>query len=136
MAFVLDASIALAWAFNEGDPTADAVRDRLGEEPALVPSLWWFELRNGLVVGERRHRLSGAQVDRFLREIADAVIMHEPLPDEATVMTLARRHGLTVYDAAYLELALRERLPLATLDAALAAAARQEGIAVLGVPAG
>jgi len=132
MAFVLDASIVHAWAFEEASRTADAIRRRLRDEEAVSPSLWWFEVRNGIVMGERRSRVSEQEGARFLRELSRTAITLDHSPNESTVMTLARRHRLSVYDAAYLELALREALPLATLDGALAAAARQEGVAVLG----
>lgn len=98
-----------------------------------MPVLWWFELRNVLIVNERRRKLSEQETENFLRELSSGMtITIEPIPDETSVMTLARRHRLTVYDAAYLELALRERLPLATLDSELADAARREGVPVVG----
>jgi predicted nucleic acid-binding protein len=132
MAFVLDASIVHAWAFEEPSPAADAIRRRLRDEKAVSPSLWWFEVRNGIIMGERRSRVTEHEGARFLRELSRAAITLDHSPNEGIVMALARQHRLTVYDASYLELALREALPLATLDGALAAAARQEGVAVLG----
>jgi len=98
------------------------------DDPALVPTLWWFELRNALVVNERRGRITEQQTARFLRDVSRLAITVDHTPDESGVLTLARRHRLTVYDAAYLELALRAALPLATLDAMLVAAARSEGV--------
>jgi predicted nucleic acid-binding protein len=94
--------------------------------------LWWFELRNALIVNERRGQIKELQTTRFLREISRLPIRLDRTPDETGVLTLARRHRLTVYDAAYLELALREALPLATLDAQLALAARSETVALIG----
>lgn len=132
MAFVLDASAAIAWALREDDPRAKAARERVGSENATVPTLWWFELRNALVVNERRGRLTERRTARFLRELARLAITMDRAPDEALLLTLTRRHRLTVYDAAYLELAVREALPLATLDAPLAAAARSENVALIG----
>jgi predicted nucleic acid-binding protein len=132
MPFILDASIVHDWAFDERHPIADAVRERLRAESAAAPSLWWFEVRNGLVMAERRARVTEQQTARFLREIWQLAITLDNSPDETGVLTLARRHGLTVYDAAYLELALRENLPLATLDAALARAARAEAVPLIG----
>jgi predicted nucleic acid-binding protein len=132
MPFVLDASIVHAWAFDESHPIADAIRERLDADQAVAPGLWWFEVRNGLVVNERRGRLTEEEADRFLRALSQAAIVLDPIPENDGVMMLARRHRLSVYDAAYLELALRERLPLATLDGDLATAARREGVAVLG----
>ena len=93
--------------------------------------MWWYELRNVLVLGERRGRLTELETARFLRDISRLAITIDSSPDEIQVLTLARRHRLTVYDAAYLELALRT-LPLATLDAMLATAARSEGVHLLG----
>jgi predicted nucleic acid-binding protein len=131
MTFVLDASITLAWAFQEVDPAASEARERLRHEEGVVPSLWWFEVRNGLIMGERRRLLTEQRTGRFLRDLARAAIIVDGIPDETAVLTLARRQRLTVYDAAYLELALREALPLATLDQALASAAQAEGVDVV-----
>src|SRR5205823_3956423 len=132
MPFVLDASIAHAWAFKEISETADIAQARLEADTAWVPSLWWFELRNGLVMAERRGRITEQETAQFLRRVANFAPIIDPLPDEAAVMTLARRHRLTVYDAAYLELALREGVPLATLDGPLTDAARAEGVELIG----
>ena len=129
---VVDASVTLAWAFEEVDARASEARERLRREGAVVPSLWWFEVRNGLVMGERRGLSTVQRTARFLRDISRLEIVVGGLPDEATVMALARRHTLTVYDAAYLELALREAVPLATLDQALADAAQTEGVSLVG----
>lgn len=130
-ALVIDASVALAWAFEE-DLTPALRFERLRHEPKTAPILWWYELRNVLVTGERRGRLTEIQTTRFLHELALVPIVLDRSPDEPTVLGLARRHKLTVYDAAYLELALRAGAPLATLDAALARAARAEGVPLLG----
>ena len=130
--FVIDASVALAWAFGERDVRATAAWARMRAEAAKAPGLWWYELRNVLLVGERRGRLSEQQTARFLHELAHSSVTLDHSPDEVTVLALARRHRLTIYDAAYLELAVREKLDLATLDAALAEAARSEGVALVG----
>ncbi len=133
MAFVLDASVAACWAFDDEDhPLAARALDRLRGEPALVPALWWFEVRNVLVVNERRGRLTEAITAAFLRAVARLDIAIDRTPDSAAVLALARAHRLSVYDAAYLELAQRAAAPLATLDAALARAARDEGVALIG----
>jgi predicted nucleic acid-binding protein len=132
MPFVVDASITLAWAFDEVHPKAVLARERLRTDEALVPSLWWFELRNALVMGERRGRLTERDTAFFLRSIGRLAVGVDRVPDETAVLTLARRHRLTVYDAAYLELALRETLPLATLDGALAGAAQAERVPLIG----
>jgi predicted nucleic acid-binding protein len=101
-------------------------------EAAVAPALWWFEVRNALVQGERRGRFTELWTARFLRDISRLGITIDRAPGETGVLTLARRHRLTVYDAAYLELALREGLPMATLDEALAGAARAEGVSLVG----
>ena len=130
MPLVVDASIVLAPGLGETHPKIGSVLARMEEEEWIVPALWWFEVRNGRIVNERRGRVTEQETTQFLREISRSVSTDHS-PDEAAIMALARRHRLTVYDAAYLELAMRERVPLATLDAALAAAARREGVAVL-----
>lgn len=132
MPFVLDASVALAWAFAEDESnTAPAALGRLRTDEAVAPALWWFEVRNTLVVGERRGRLTEADTAAFLGELARLGIAIDRAPQELDVLALARRYRLTVYDAAYLELAQRLGAPLATLDRELQAAARQSGIALL-----
>ena len=95
-------------------------------------ALWCHELRNVLLVGERRGRLTEQETARFLRDTSGLRSSLDRTPDELAVMALARWHRLTVYDTAYLELALREAVALATLDQALARAARAQGMAVLG----
>jgi len=132
MPFVLDASIVHDWAFEERHPTAELVRERLRNDSAVVPSLWWFEVRNGLVMAERRARATENQTARFLREVSRLAITLDNSPNEADVLALARRHRLTVYDAAYLELALRDSQPIATLDTALARTARKEAVPLIG----
>lgn len=133
MPFVLDASIAGCWAFHDEDhPRAGAALARIRTEEAVVPALWWSEVRNILVVNERRKRIAESDTAGFLRNLARLPIRVDRSPDEAVVLRLARTHKLSVYDASYLELALREGLALATLDAELAAAARAEGVEVMG----
>jgi predicted nucleic acid-binding protein len=99
---------------------------------AVVPALWWFEVRNTLIVGERRGRLDAIQTTEILAQIEALPISRDREPDSEAVLALARAHRLTVYDAAYLELALRADLPLATLDRQLAAAARAVRVPLLG----
>jgi len=128
MAFVLDTSIPACWAFeDEQDARADAAFARIQAEEAMVPSLWWFEIRNILVVNERRRRITESDTGVFLRDLAGLRIRVDLTPDEGAILRLARTHRLSVYDASYLELAIRQRVPLATLDAELTAAARAEG---------
>jgi predicted nucleic acid-binding protein len=132
MPFVLDASIVHDWAFDEFHPTAGVARERLQTEPAVAPNLWWFEVRNGLVMAERRGQITEQETAKFLHEIHRLAITLDRSPVEAAVLALARRHRLTVYDAAYLELAMREGLPLATLDTALIRAAGGESVPLVG----
>lgn len=133
MPFVLDASVAECWAFEDEDhPVAALAFDRIRADEARVPSLWWFEVRNTLIVNERRGRLMEADTTMFLRGLARLGVTVDRSPEEADVLALARRHRLSVYDTSYLELALRTGFPLATLDADLARAARAEKLPVLG----
>jgi predicted nucleic acid-binding protein len=129
VSFVLDASIAACWAFeDEGHPIAAAAWDRLGDDgEARVPALWWFEVRNVMLVNERRGRIAQADVVRFLGALARFRIVIDSDPVSSELLNLARRYRLTAYDAAYLELALREGVALLTLDDRLAKAASDSG---------
>jgi predicted nucleic acid-binding protein len=120
--------VVVAWAFDEVHPTANEARDRLRSEDAVAPALWWFEVRNALVQGERRGRFDQSGTGRFLRGLSRFAISIDRVPEERSVFDLARRHRLSVYDAAYLELARRRGFPLATLDNGLDAAARAEAV--------
>jgi predicted nucleic acid-binding protein len=132
MPFVMDASVTVAWAFtDEAHPVAARALDLMLADTAKVPSLWWFEVRNVLIINERRGRMSAAQSASFLKKIKMLSIAVDGQPDETTVLALARKHRLTVYDASYLALAQRDGVALATLDAALARAAKAEGISLL-----
>jgi predicted nucleic acid-binding protein len=133
MPFVLDASIAACWAFEDEDhPVAAVALERIRTDEARAPSLWWFEVRNTLLVNERRGRLTEADVAAFLRGLSRLGVTLDRTPDEAALLALARRHRLTVYDASYLELTQREGIPLATLDSELANAARAEKLPLIG----
>lgn len=133
MAFVLDASVALAWVFgDEASPTLlDRLPDLIGD-PAAAPLIWTLEVANGLRAAERRGRCSAEQTDAHLADLdALPVTPDYEVPDVARLVMLSRRHDLTIYDASYLDLALRLARPLATLDRRLADAARAEGVPVL-----
>ena len=135
MPFVIDASVTLCWAFeDEHEVVAEGALDRLNTDDAFVPSLWWYEIRNVLIVNERRGRKTETKSSEFLSFLAGIPIEIDRSPVGADLLTLARRHRLTVFDAAYLELARRRREPLATLDRKLAAAAAAESVPLLGVP--
>lgn len=131
MPFVLDASIVGCWCFHdEHDARADAAWDllELNKERALVPLHWWFEVRNVALYGERRGRVTADYVTQFFQRLERMTIERVAVPDQTAVFLLARKRQLTFYDAAYLELAQREGLALATLDKQLADAARAEGV--------
>lgn len=132
MPFVLDVSVTAAWAFSdESNPDADFALGLLASEQAITTPLWWFEIRNVLIVNERRRRLTEAKTTLFLQKLARLPIALEPLPDGQGVLSVARQHNLTVYDAAYLELAKSMGLPLATLDMELRRAAVKEGVSIV-----
>jgi predicted nucleic acid-binding protein len=131
--FVIDASIVVGFAFGEApNPKIALAIDELAVSEALTPSRFFFEVRNALVVNERRGRATPEGSADFLRRLARLSIRFAPLPDDDALMTLARERKLTVYDAAYLELARSEALALATLDRGLERAAIAEGVALFG----
>lgn len=132
MALVVDASITAAWALtDETSPMAERAMDRLLAETALVPGIWWFEVRNVLLMSERRKRATEEQSNSFLKQLKLLPIWTDSDPEESSILGLARKYQLTFYDAAYLEVALRNRLPLATLNRALSAAAQAVGVSLL-----
>lgn len=135
MAFVVDASVTLAWHFrDEANPLANAILERTIVEAIVVPTHWALEVANGVVMGERRGRASQDQAARLMQRLDAIDIEVDDIGHESVmtfIMPLARAHRLTVYDALYLELAERRGLPLATFDGALAAAARSVGVRVL-----
>jgi predicted nucleic acid-binding protein len=139
MAFVIDASIALAWCFeDEASPMADGVLSRLEDDEAVAPSIWPLEVANGLRSAERRGRIDEREVPAVVRLLVTLPIEIVPTPlDQALgdVLSLARAVGLSSYDAAYLDLALRRGLPLATADEYLAQAAEATGVELVGIPA-
>ena len=133
MSVVIDASIAMAWCFeDEANATADAVLDGLRDDDAVVPSLWQLEIANVLLAAERHGRISEAQAERFVGLLEQLPIrVEDEATDMARVLGIGRRHGLSAYDVCYLALAERLGAPLATLDAELAAAGRAAGVPVI-----
>lgn len=130
MAMVADASVTVAW-FVQGQATDDTDRllDRAMRETMHVPSLWMPEFVNALITLERRRRLPASEVDVALRAVADFDIVTErDTGDPAALAALARSYTLTAYDATYLNLALRLKLPLACKDTSLRAAATRAGV--------
>lgn len=136
MSLVLDPSLALSWYFeDERTPTADALLDRVADQGATVPGMWRLEIANGLRTALRRKRIDKAFRDRAIAELTRLPIMVDTDTDRyawTTILQLADQFGLTPYDAAYLELAQRRTLPLATLDEPLRTAAPALGVALLG----
>ena len=135
---VLDASVALAWCFpDESSPGGEKLLDSMADGlKAIVPAIWPFEVGNALLTAERRKRLTIAQVTAALRNLAQLPIAIDSVQTEfvfGDVLAVARHTQLTEYDAAYLEVALREGLPLATLDDRLRQAARNAGVRLLTV---
>jgi predicted nucleic acid-binding protein len=133
LSLVIDASILVAWFLGEkSDPTVEAAFHIVARVETLAPILFYYEIRNALLVSERRNRVTEAMSGAFLRDLGLLPIRLKPTGDDAMLMALARKRRLTVYDASYLELAKREALPLATLDRDLGKAAIAEGVALFG----
>ena len=134
--FVVDASAALAWCFeDEASSWTDGLLERLRQgDRIVVPAHWPTEILNGLLVASRRKRIKADQPALFWEEVARLPIEIEPAITSSqakTILALGEKHGLTVYDAAYLELAHRRQLPLGTLDGDLRKASQIEGVALL-----
>lgn len=135
MTLVLDGSVTLAWCFeDERTPEVLAVFERVVEEGALVPPIWRIEVANALLMGQRRKRIDAGQRTALLQTLSELDVEEDRAPEGdpwGTTVQLADLHRLTVYDASYLELAQRRRLPLATLDAPLRAAAGKSAVDLL-----
>lgn len=138
MSLVLDSSATLAWIY--GDETTDVIRavfDEVADSGAVVPALWRLEVANSLTVALRRSRIDAEFRRAALADLAVLDIstdQHSESHAWAETLQLADRYRLTLYDAAYLELAQRRRLPLATVDRELDTAARAVGTKTLGIP--
>lgn len=133
MNFVLDASVSLALAFeDERDETAMAVLNALKAQEAITSSIWPLEVGNGLLTAVRRGRMTAQDAARFSNHLLQLPVVVDPVDRRAAmgeVRRLAGELGLSVYDASYLEIALRRGLPLATGDARLREAAERVGVA-------
>ena len=126
---VLDASVTMAWFLDdEIDSRAEVAQSRLTRDRALVPHLWHLEVRNCLIVAERRGHLSAERVIECLEALKWLPIQTDTELNLSAAFSLAHTHGLSFYDAVYLELAKRQDAALASLDAALVRAARAEGL--------
>ena len=134
MNFVLDASVALSWCFeDEGGEYADDVLESLRASEAIVASHWALEVTNGLLTAERRGRIAERTAASMMRLITALPIVIDPVTRRRAFESsyaFARRHRITSYDAAYLELASRMALPLATLDTRLRASAADDGVPI------
>ena len=133
---ILDCSIVMAWCFNdESTPGTNQIQDRMANEAAVVPGLWYLEITNVLAMAEKRKRITPQGSQQFLQLLS---ILDIQVDDDAPrrafnhLLPLCRTHGLTSYDAAYLDLSIRRQIPLATLDDALRKAATTLGLPVLG----
>ncbi len=134
MIFVLDASITAVWALaDESSDLADHLLTVVQTDSAVVPPIWWYEIRNILYIAEGRKRILTTDAEEFLRSLAQISIRIADTGDGQAVLRLARTHQLSVYDSAYLDLAIRENLPLGTLDSGLSKAASTENIQVLRI---
>ena len=136
--FVLDASVAISWCFPgdpaEARPYSRAILQHVEEADVVVPEIWAFEIANGIFVAHsKRRRIHEADIYEYVRLLESLpirVVRREWL-DNVALESLARKHNLAAYDVAYLDLALREELPLATSDGALKRAALAEGVTLL-----
>lgn len=134
-ALVLDASLTLSWALpDEASAYGDAVLDQVAASGALVPLLWAHEVANGLLMAHKRGRLASGQRLAFVEQLLSLSIKLECSSARAVLDSqtgLAERFGLIAYDAAYVDLALRHGLPLATQDKAMKLAAISAGVAIV-----
>lgn len=135
MPFVLDSSVTLSWLLpDENNDKIDALIDRLESDHAVVPAIWPLEVSNALLVAQRRGRIKADELDRLTKALGALPIEVDPpiAPSGLrAILDLAKSHTLTTYDAAYLELARRRHIALATLDARLRAASLALKLAVL-----
>lgn len=133
-AVVIDASTALAWCFpDEASNYADSVLVALEGKTILVPAIWNLEIANAILVGERKNRLRQPEILRFISLLKSLPVQQDTQTsgDQVhNVLPLAREYALSAYDAAYLELSLRYKAPIATLDDRLEKAARQAGLQI------
>ena len=139
MSFVLDNSIAMLWLLPQSNPAglalADKVLTQLQSDGAMAPSLWTLEAANVIAKCQRLGKITQAQASAFVALLEGLGIVFDASTSQRALhdtLDLARQFRLSAYDAAYLELALREQLPLATLDEDLQTAAMQAGVKLLG----
>jgi predicted nucleic acid-binding protein len=127
--FVLDCSITMTWCFeDESNNFADEILENLQVSTAVVPTIWPLEVANVLLIAEKNKRLTGVQSASFIDALSALPIIIDPSTTFRamhSIFSLASTTGLTIYDAAYLELAVREKIPLITLDKGLSKAAKK-----------
>ena len=129
---VLDDSVVLSWCLaDEDDALASRAMKLAIDHGAIVPGIWWYELRNALVVNERRGRIDAEGVRATLADLGEMRIALDSDHDDRIVLDLVQRHDLSVCDAAYLEVAMRRGLPIASLDLRLRRAAAASRIALI-----
>ena len=129
---MLDASVALSWVLDDQlDGGAAAALERTRQDGAVVPELWHYEVRNALLVAEQRGRTPREGVSVRLEALRELPLLTDRSADLESALELAMAHQLSFYDALYLELAIRLDAALATLDQALATAARGSGLGTL-----
>jgi len=138
MAFILDASVAISWCFpgdvTEATPYSKAILKRLEAEDAIVPEIWAFEIANSIFVSfTRRQRITGEQIREFITLLKALPIRVESQSSHRNIdlESLARRRNIAAYDAAYIDLAARFSLPLATCDEVLRIAATAESVELI-----
>jgi len=132
VSFVVDASVTACWILaDETHATASAAFELLRTESAVAPALWRYEVRNFLLMNERRGRITPSDTNQALQWLSRMPITVDPSHELEVLLMLARAHNLTVYDSAYLETAIRRGLPLATLDKDLLKAAKKERVPLL-----
>ena len=135
-AFVVDASVGFAWVYpSQASAATDALLEDVAAGATLVaPALWFLEVANGLLAAQRRKLLTGPErrsALEMLSRLRVSIDEDSGLAAFHTTSALADKHGLSVYDAAYLEVALRRQLPLGSRDGALRSAAKRSGVKVL-----
>ena len=130
---VVDCSTVLAWAFDdEFSEQADRAMLLAAERGIVAPAIWWYEVRNTLIVAERRKRLGPSRTRAVLEALTELRPVFDFDHEHDAIVNLANVHGLSIYDAAYLEVAERRALPLATLDQSLLRAANRAQVEIIG----
>ncbi|MYE34931.1 MAG: type II toxin-antitoxin system VapC family toxin [Gemmatimonadales bacterium] len=131
MSLVIDASVALSWCLaDEDDPLAELAMRLTLEHFAIVPRIWWYEVLNALAVNRRRGRMTSADASATLADLKGMRILVDDDHSDGAILHVAARHGLSAYDAAYVETALRRSLPLASLDRRLRRAGETAGATI------